>query len=746
MPSTLERLRRTRHALVRLARLLVIGGLALAAVVGCGTGPGPTPDLEAEGRVLLPPGSPLRPEELVAAGPWGSVDVAADGTFSVPMALAGQGLVLVTDAAGDLVLMGFLDTGGGAGVVSGESTAAALLYLAVGGPLMPGEPARVLELVDADPVTSPLAAQVTAALADDPWAVAHGDEDLLAAVLAARDAVAARGTEGPAGALGVGAAASGTQDAQGSGNVVVTDPGARGGFDLLIGDDGVSVQVQNTLRRPARLLLYRTGTKSRAGPVETYATAQAAAEPVVVPPTRSVELLHALEDAMSGGAPLAPVESEGVELPLVPGTARTYYAAVLLAPSLAPGDVPAVFTDPRFFPYRDEWDEVIVGLQWETWWTSLLFPLLSTMAFGVTGQVAYASLAAEAPGVRASTEPLLAARGIADPLTGDRAKALTEAIERAALDADADYFYELVEHARRALQLPQPSAAELRGSRAYLGTLAKAAGVMAVVDALMASADIVAMLHDMAGNGPAEVYAPVRLETKAEVRPREGQVQSLVAPSVVFDVLVDEPLDGGTYLYRWSTTGEYGTISDYLQEGLGFDSASDEVFYLANEPAAITTELHDEVSVEVYLDDGSGAIAPGAEPVTVATATVVGKERRDLIPGRFEIVQDSYPSGDTTRYCMAAYVVFERQPGATRYAVDAFGFYDPYYYHGHFGTTVFERPDLPAFQPPCDEHPEVVSGGEIYLFLSGGFGPEPLDEGPFRARFTGMLVEVTVTY
>jgi len=321
------------------------------------------------------------------------------------------------------------------------------------------------------------------------------------------------------------------------------------------------------------------------------------------------------------------------------------------------------------------------------------------------------------------------------------------AIEEAALGADTTYFWELIEHTRNALGVPDVPQGSLLNARAYMSSLAKAAGVLAVVDALLAGADISAMLYDMAGNGPAEAYNPVRLQTRAEIHPQEGQVQRLVAPSQVFNVVIDEPLDGGSYLYRWSTSGEYGFISDYLQEGTSLDTTSDEVFYLANEPAVITPELFDDIVVEVYLDDGSGVIGAGAEAVTVANATVVGTERRELIMGRFLMVEESYESAGQPRHCASAYVAFERQPDALTYSVNAFNFYDPFYYYGHYGTTVYEKTDWDVVSAPCDSSRELLVGNEVYLFLSGGHGPNPPNaDGWFTQRFDGMLVEVTVTY
>lgn len=367
MPARLAFRPRGHPSRVRSVLLALCSSLALWVVTGCGAGPGPVADLQIEGKVVLPPGSALDLTELVARGPFGSSQVSSDGTFAVPMAKTGDGLVTVTDQAGDLVLMGFLDTAA-TGDVSARTTAAALLYLAVGGPFMSDDARHVLDLVDADVVLPGLAAQVGTVLASEPRALATGDTRIVDAVLAARDAIAARREAVAAQVSALAGPPALPHDVQGSGNVIITDPGVRGGFDLLISDDGLGVKVQNTLRRPARLLLYQTGVKSEEGPVTMFSNGRAVGESVSVPPTRSINLFLALEDAMGGGgSPLEPIESDSVALPLLEGSTRTYYTAVLLAPSLIPGATPPIFTDSRFFPYRPQWDAILDDLSWETW-------------------------------------------------------------------------------------------------------------------------------------------------------------------------------------------------------------------------------------------------------------------------------------------------------------------------------------------------------------------------------------------
>lgn len=764
-PSHPFRPRATRR---RLELLLAL--LALAAGVGCGAGPAPT-DLDVTGTVVLPAGSSLDLATLRALGPYGESSLSPEGQFTVPMALAGPGIVAVTNGAGDLVLLGFLDTDDGGAEISGVSTAAALLYLAVGGPFMPGPVENVLDLVADDPVLAGLAVTINDILGSDPLALAGGDEDLIAAVIAARAEVAGRNATGPG--VGIGDSSPRTLPTNSAalasselfapaapsaaGNVIIPDAGQRGGFDLLISDDGLGVTVQNSLRRPGRLLLYRTGVKPIEGSVDEYEAGVPVGEAVTVPPTRSLNLFLALEDAIGGttASAFAPIESQPTLLPLFPGSSRTYYQAVLLSPTLIPGDTPPIFTDPRFFPFRDDWDATLDDLNWETWWTSLLFPLMSTMAFGVTSQVAYESVAMHSSAVRATAEPLLAGAGIGNPLTGDRARAMIVNLEQAALGSDSTYFYELAEHTRQALGVKAPPPASLLSARTLLASLAKAAGVMAIVDALLASGDVVAMVYDMSTNGSAETYGPVRVDLSTKIEPSEGTV-TRSAPSAAFELVMDEPAAGVEYRYRWSTSGNYGYLSDYLQDGQSLDTTRTDVLYIANDPASINSQLADTVTVEVYFDDGSGAIPEDAELVAMASARVTGEADKNTYAGRWGHEMDFYstvgPFGPEERMCARAYVAVESKPGALDYELTLTGFTHPSWLDP--STVVWSQdyfPESPGFPDAPLHCRDRLEDGEYYIGLvridSYVGNPDwDSDYAYWLESFEGMVVEAEAIY
>ncbi len=750
---------------VSVASLLTV--LTVSGLFGCG-GPGPVrpqDDFVVEGKVRLPQGSPLDPQELRVLGANGSSDLAADGSFAVEVNEDGLNLLAVVGQDGRLVLLGFLGTREAEAELSGRSTAAALLYMALGGQFQEAWlQERMFEALGVEPEVAALDAELSGILAADPGALADGNDALVNAVMAARERLAARGRSG-AGAF----VTAQTSDADptgmgGSGRsfpadllaaaatdknyVVITDPHEEAGMETLLADSGTGVYLKNSKRRPARLFAYETGVKVGDGPVVQVGPVPVGSY-LSVPPSNSLEFGATLGAIASGdfmSTPLAPAYSEPAELPLENGTTRTYYTVIALAPSLS-AELPAVFTDSRFFGFRSEWDRQLLELDFEVFWSNLILPVMANVGLGLAvTKVNYQAVRSTALNVMGVAAPILTPIGIGNPMGAERARALAALIEKAALDESADVYWALVENARNAL-----GAAARPGSvdpRAFARAVGSAGGILKIVALVLTGADVVAVVSDMAGNPPGAAWEVIRTEVSAKLTPSEGQVGKY-APSTDFKVVIDAPLDGGSYVYRWSTSGEYGYLYDYLgQEGQSLETTRSQVLYVANAPNAITDDLRDTIAVEVYKDDGSGKVAPGAALVAQATATVIGKEKQDLFAGRWFYHTASYADGaGNPRVCQVIYLGIKLVPGATTYEATGTGFYDPYYYGSTLAVGYRTGQTVP---PPTDDNPcpyERLQDGEYQKLLTGGWGPAGSeDPGLFNGRFQGMVVEVVVTY
>ncbi len=747
-------------ALRRVSVASLVTVLSISGLVGCG-GPGPNPrdDFVVEGKVRLPHGSPLDPQAVRVLSANGSSDLAADGGFAVEVNEDGLNLLAVVDQDGRLALLGFLGTREAEAELSGRSTAAALLYMALGGQFQEAWLQELMfEALAVEPEVATLDAELTGILAADPAALAAGSDALINAVMAARERLAVRGQSGAGGPGDVTTSGMGgpgrpvpaewLATAADKNYVVITDPHEEAGLETLLADSGTGVYVKNSKRRPARLFAYETGVKVGDGPVVQVGPVPVGSY-LSVPPSNSLEFGATLGAIASGdllNTPLAPAYSDAAELPLKNGTTRTYYTVVALAPSLS-AELPAVFTDSRFFAFRAEWDRQLLELDFEVFWSNLLLPVMANVGLGMAvTKVNYAAVRSTALTVMGVAAPILTPLGIGNPMGAERARALAALIEKAALDESADVYWALVENARNAL-----GAAARPGSvdpRAFARAVGSAGGILKIVALVLTGADAVAVVSDLAGNPPGASWEVIRTEVSAKLTPSEGQVGKY-APSVDFKVVIDAPLDGGSYVYRWSTSGEYGYLYDYLgQEGKSFETTRSQVLYVANAPNAITDALRDTIKVEVYKDDGSGKVAPGAALVAQATATVIGKEKQDLFAGRWFYHAASYADGaGNPRVCQVIYLGIKLVPGATTYEATGTGFYDPYYYGSTLAVGYRTGQTVP---PPTDDNPcpyERLQDGEYQKLLTGGWGPAGSeDPGLFNGRFQGMVVEVVVTY
>jgi hypothetical protein len=144
-------------------------------------------NLSASGVVKLPPGYATPVGSLQISSIGGPLPIAADGSFTVPEPQGGPATVVVTDAKGNLVLLGHVDaTNPSFNEVDATSTAEELLYLATGSFLAPiGLKPQIYPLLAVAPETATVANVIAARLLVDPTAVGDDDPQIVDAVTAA---------------------------------------------------------------------------------------------------------------------------------------------------------------------------------------------------------------------------------------------------------------------------------------------------------------------------------------------------------------------------------------------------------------------------------------------------------------------------------------------------------------------------------------------------------------------------------
>lgn len=596
---------------------LLVAGLAVL-LVACSGGTNQRPGdgtREVHGQVVLPAGHRFDLSSMRVTSPYGTAQVGADGGFTATVDAEGIMELGAETAAGELVLLG--TSQGGDVRLSVDSTARALLYYAIGGMWLPAEhqdKARELlaDVGEADTVT----AELERLLAAGGNGLMDPDEPLLAAIEAAGQELLQ--TSGVA-ALGL-ARSDYSPLADGDSNIIIHDGAVeRSGAQVLHDPNGSGIVVQNAYRRPAALLIYEVASDDADGttsPVDPPTLAGT----IDVPATGKLELLNSLIDVVTGGAPFAPVLSPSAELYGVPGAAKTYYELVLIGPSSSGYDR-AIVSDPRFSGEHDKWDDVYFEKSLDLFLDEMLMPIIETFTLGRAASFDAAQLSAFRERTRIiyrthlSEIGLYLSRGEVGYANAIKA-AFFEIANNPILRTD------MLEAATEALAVAERNKVNVQAMERRLASRASASAITAAVQGLMLSGDMTGILNDViaadwAVSWQAEAAPVLFVLVPSEVElPRAGSGQAFFRVEPRGDV-------EGNFLYRWSTAGEHGTISDYLQDGLAFDTASNEVFYTHNTPLHMVAGQTDTVTVEVFaVQEGATTIPADAESIYRATATL----------------------------------------------------------------------------------------------------------------------------
>jgi hypothetical protein len=627
--------------------------------------------VDVTGRVTLPAGSPVALADLSVVTAFGDAPVGADGAFLATVKGSGPQELVVTDAAGRLVLIG--RAADGSATASVDTTAAALVHAALGAFTLPNDrQRRVWDEVDALPGVTDVAALVREALlagAHLPW---DGGEALTEALEAARGPLPAAlaPSVSPSDAAPPAVFGAVVAPSAASGNVAVTvEPGGGvllGGAAVLVNPDGPGIVVQNHARRPGALLAYQVGYDELGGTVPIEPPVLVGR--VEVPSTAKLELFEALYDVIVGDAPWVPVLSEPLVLPLHDGVDRTHYQLVLVGATTDVVTRPALYDDTRFpSAVRDEWREVVLDKQIESFLDDVALPLLETFVFGRTGVVEGSKLATLRREFRTLNDQQLGRLGVHLRAGGSYALAVSFLLEE--LVTSQRYRLDFLQVLREALSESERNRFEFEHAESRLRVRAGAAGVAAAVQVALAVGDLGAVLHDLA-NAPAAVgWTAVAAPRRFALSPESARVTRSV-PQVEFTV-APQGEAVGAFRYRWSTTGRHGRLTDGPQTGIAFDTAYANVWYTHSNPLAIEDAHEDTVTVEVFeVATPTTPIAPGAEPHARVSATVRGLQR-DIDPNLFTVTGD-VPG--RSYQCAMMLVRVAKDPSARTYTVTFDGF------------------------------------------------------------------------
>jgi hypothetical protein len=343
-------------------------GLVLAlAAMGCGGGGGsstttpaaPVVTLPASGTVVLPPGFTLTPANLTVSSFLGAATVGTDDSFTVQEPAGGGPVtVMLTDAAGDMVMLGHVDTGNPSfNDISPTSTAEELIFLAAGCTTLPqSEWANIYSILAAAPETATLAAVISSEMAISPTAVGDQDPVIITAVNTAVASLLPAQTTGssihsspPLATFGVT-----QQSAPTGGNVVSVSvtPSAESsspGFGLVVAgsSDNTGIVITNQARINRWYFVFRTGYVPAGYPSTTPPTLTSpwvlVGQGFLPAVTGATGVVTTLIDYYQGKTTWAPVDSSVIPLPPTPAgvEANSYQVYVVGAGSNILSSLPA---------------------------------------------------------------------------------------------------------------------------------------------------------------------------------------------------------------------------------------------------------------------------------------------------------------------------------------------------------------------------------------------------------------------
>lgn len=160
-----------------------------------------------------------------------------------------------------------------------------------------------------------------------------------------------------------------------------------------------------------------------------------------------------------------------------------------------------------------------------------------------------------------------------------------------------------------------------------LAAKATASGVAAALQGTMLAGDVTGILYGMTGSAWAVNWQAESTPKQFMLTPELAQLEIGTKWQERFEVYALGPVDGDDFLFRWTTSGDHGLLSDFLNDGIVLETDSPEVLYTHENPAGMMAGQTDTITVEVFAVEVGATIIPAdAEPISIRAATVTVME------------------------------------------------------------------------------------------------------------------------
>ena len=530
---------------------------------------------------------------------------AADGGFPLTILTGGAHFAVVVDGDDRAVYMGLLDEDDTA--IDTDSTARALLFQAIGGPLLPDE-ARETVFDDPDFVAD--AATLAAAIADAYTAGGTDLEDIADEVAAALATLTLLAEEKR---LAID-------------KTSVNPPGGHSGIDL---DTTVEHQLtlHNNYRRRALAWVDLVEGVDDAGATVTYD--QQVAELDVSPTTAFTSVIGTLIDAVYGNYMWAPVASDPIPTPVMPSGGReTTYRVTVLGLGSSWGDYESLSAErqDRFtmLALRSIFADFVTPII-----VNLAIPAQATRIDDFLEWYGGSAVLGDLIGAVASTAPGIAEKALDGDFDGAVHDAINWVFTTGTVNnvAMQNWSQAILDHygVSAANQFATAGNTVLR----YL----------TIVNAVGTVLDSARQVRDIAASHVADEWDVVVTEARLTLTPNSLTIQPWeTAP---FTVTVQDAGDR-IFEYRWFCGA--GELSDGIHQGDEIVTSSATVNYQA------LVETEDAVWVEVFEIQMPGGerlrLGDAASPVIVREAApYLAPRRTALRPGDRELFEVRFEEG-----------------------------------------------------------------------------------------------------
>lgn len=625
-----------RKALSRRDFLIASASAASALLLaGCGGGGSDTGDLlktqSMSGKLVLPPGLTADMLEVIGAGPVGTL--AADG-FTTLVQKDAPSLVTLLDATtGELVLWSMFDPATSTNELSAQSSAEAILFMALGGTSLAKDDRKaLLDEIRASSRTTTLAAALTTALQSNPHALAQPDAALKSAISAA-----ASGFAFPQSAISF-KPSSGTLDP-----LLLLDPGNEvDGVTFVQTTSPLGFAVQNVRRRFGVVFTYAVEHTDDNG-VKTAET-----PPKQVGGMLEVPATHSLLHLPNGWAQ---VTSGEVPLPVAGKDNKTRYEMVYIAPVFGGFD-PPVFFDSKYAGEVAKWRTELEKLkQSVALWAALEFIAEALGLGGATWK--YSTLSAQIASVFANTTSIKALM-IQAANGSERLITMVEDAFATMLSADAILAHDIPELVPLLEEANAAKAVELKAAtKATAGLRQVRAGLAGLIAlGIIEIADLAAIGHDTSTGNSANLWSGVAFKPKVLLSPADGTYYP--SQQVVFTATIQNKA-GIKPLYHWKYSGSSLVVFDdgKVYDKLEFDSTSSFVT-LTTSPS---TQGALTVSVEAFDTTDGGRVSLGSASATLTqTQQPAGTVGTSITRYQTDVVQDPIGAGSGTS-CVGVFAV-----------------------------------------------------------------------------------------